>query len=76
MRLISQPIEEKAGGKGKAARPKQLRLGWEDIVLALALLIIVVSWLRGQFTPAEALAYLGFTTTGGIWGYFSGKQST
>jgi hypothetical protein len=76
MRLTRSPApSDLRGGKTPATR-WHLNLGWEDIVLALALAIIIISWLRGQYTPDQALAYLGFTTSGGIWGYMSGKESS
>ncbi|NVM55790.1 MAG: hypothetical protein HWN66_18970 [Candidatus Helarchaeota archaeon] len=54
---------------------RQLKLSWEDLILALALIVIITSWLKGIFTPEQVLAYLGFTATGGIWGYVSGSKS-
>ena len=74
MRLIKVP---KAGlMEGETPRMKrQLKLSWEDLILVLALTVIVTSWLRGIFTPEQVLAYLGFTATGGMWGYVSGSKS-
>ena len=74
MRLIKVP---KAGlMEGETQRMKrQLKLSWEDLILALALAIIIVSWLKGIFTSEQALSYLGFTSAGGMWGYVSGSKS-
>jgi hypothetical protein len=80
MRILSAPKVQTAkvpGGLSKsqpqAQAKKKIKLSWEDLVLGLAVLVIVVSWIQGVFTPDQVLAYLGFTATGGIWGYFSGK---
>jgi len=54
---------------------RQLKLSWEDLILVLALTVIITSWLKGIFTPEQVLAYLGFTATGGMWGYVSGSKS-
>jgi hypothetical protein len=74
MRLIKVP---KVGLTEAETQPleRQLKLGWEDLILALALTVIVTSWLKGIFTPEQVLAYLGFTATGGMWGYVSGSKS-
>ncbi len=76
MRLVTQEVPQEFRGKEHPPMArKKVRFGWEDIVLFLALLIILVSWVKGDFSPDRALAYLGFTATGGIWGYFSGRGS-
>ena len=74
MRLVKVP---KAGlTEAEIPRMKrQLKLSWEDLILVLALAVIVTSWLKGIFTPEQVLAYLGFTATGGMWGYVSGSKS-
>lgn len=74
MRLIKVP---KTGLTEAETQPlkRQLKLGWEDLILVLALTVIVTSWLKGIFTPEQVLAYLGFTATGGMWGYVSGSKS-
>ena len=74
MRLIKVP---KVGLMEAEARrmKRQLKLRWEDLILALALAVIIISWLKGTFTSAEVLAYLGFTSAGGMWGYVSGSKS-
>jgi hypothetical protein len=82
MRIVSIPSPVKLMGApmgGDKAAPsagakKSIKLGWEDIVIGLALLIIVVSWLQGRITPDQAISYLGFTAAGGVWGVFSGKE--
>ncbi len=59
-------------GAGKTqAGKKTLKLGWEDLILGFALVVILVSWIQGTFTPDQVLAYLGFTTAGGAWGLLS-----
>ena len=60
---------------GLIVKTKKFKLGWEDIILLIAIIIILVSWIRNEFSSEQALAYLGFTATGGIWGVFSGKYS-
>jgi len=74
MRLIKVPKV----GLTEAETPqmkRQLKLSWEDLILVLALTVIITSWLKGIFTPEQVLAYLGFTATGGMWGYVSGSKS-
>lgn len=55
---------------------RKIKLSWEDLILAVALIVIVTSWLKGTFTPEQVLAYLGFTATGGMWGYVSASKSS
>jgi hypothetical protein len=77
MRIVSIPSPVKLMGAPAASTAKEkktIKLGWEDIIIALALLIIVVSWIQGRITPDQAISYLGFTAAGGVWGAFSGKE--
>lgn len=83
MRILNVPeIKIREGLETGAVRPegrrlkRKIKLSWEDLILALALIVIVTSWLRGTFTPEQVLAYLGFTATGGMWGYVSGSKSS
>lgn len=62
-------------GAGALPAKRRLKLSWEDLILFLALTVIIVSWLKGTFTSEQALSYLGFTATGGMWGYVSGSKS-
>lgn len=82
MRILKVPdIRMPEGLEVGAVRPKaqqlkrKIKLSWEDLILALALLVIVTSWLKGAFTPEQVLAYFGFTATGGMWGYVSANKS-
>jgi hypothetical protein len=74
---IRTPQELEAGAaKPEAQRFKRkIKLSWEDLILGLALIVIITSWLKGIFTPEQVLGYLGFTTAGGMWGYVSAKES-
>jgi len=82
MRLLKVPTAEIPEGLKTGALQlktqqvkRKIRLSWEDLVLALALIVIITSWLKGTFTAEQVLAYLGFTTTGGVWGYVSASKS-
>lgn len=82
MRILKVPdIRMPEGLKTGAVRPKaeqlkrKIKVSWEDLILALALIVILTSWLRGTFTAEQVLAYLGFTATGGMWGYVSASKS-
>lgn len=82
MRILNVPEIKIPGGlETGAVKPearqlrRKIKLSWEDLILALALIVIVTSWLRGTFTPEQVLAYLGFTATGGMWGYVSASKS-
>ncbi len=55
---------------------RKINLSWEDVILALILIIIVAGLITKELTIAEALAYLGVTTSGGVWGYVSGSKSS
>lgn len=58
-----------------AQQKSRISLSWEDVILGIALSVILISWITGAFTPEQVLAYLGFTATGGVWGYVSGSES-
>lgn len=59
----------------RVAKPKRkIKLGWEDLILGLALIIIVTGWLKKELNIDQVLAYLGFGASGGIWGFISGKN--
>lgn len=82
MRLLNVPIGEIPEGlKTGAVQLKtqqvkrKIRLSWEDLILAIALIVIITSWIKGTFTAEQVLAYLGFTATGGAWGYVSASKS-
>ena len=82
MRLLKVPnVEIPEGLKTgtlqlKAQQVKRkIKLSWEDLILALALIVITTSWIKGTFTAEQVLAYLGFTATGGVWGYVSASKS-
>ena len=53
----------------------KVRFGWEDIILAVALVIIVVTWIKGDMDAQAALIALFGTGMGGAWGVVSGKAS-
>jgi hypothetical protein len=73
VRDVSKPKLQTKAPKPQVQAKKKIKLSWEDVILGIALLVIIVSWITGAFGPDQVLAYLGFTATGGIWGYFSGK---
>lgn len=80
MRIFPAPAAPKQKAMTTAEAPAQkpkskIKLSWEDIILGIAILVIIISWITGSFTPEQVLAYLGFTATGGVWGYVSGSGS-
>lgn len=80
MRLVKVPEETgrtEAEMETGAVRPlkRKIKLSWEDVILALILIIIIAGLITKELSIAEALAYLGVTTSGGVWGYVSGSKS-
>lgn len=48
-------------------------LGWEDVIVLLAIIVIFVSWVQGAMTYQEVLVALFGTGAGGAWGFTTGK---
>lgn len=58
----------------KADRPTyKIRLGVEDLLPVVILVLLVLGYFRHELTFKEMLAYFGLTTGGGLWGLVSGK---
>ncbi len=81
MRIISVPgpvAVMRAPGGAEAGKPVaekiKIRLGWEDILVATAFIVIVVSWMQGVYGPDQVLSHLGFAGAGGVWGYVTGVK--
>jgi hypothetical protein len=51
-----------------------VKFGWEDVILALALLIIFVSWAQGSMDSQGALVALLGTGAGGAWGHVAARS--
>lgn len=79
--VMSEQITEEDVVKGLAGtgtpgqdRPTyKIRLGVEDLLPAVILLLLVVGYVRQELTFKEMLGYIGLTTGGGLWGLVSGK---
>jgi hypothetical protein len=68
-----QTLGAPAPGGSMSKTKRKIKLSWEDLILAISLIVIIVSWIQGIFTADQVLAYLGFTATGGVWGYMTGS---
>jgi hypothetical protein len=55
---------------------KAVKLGFEDLILAMVMIVLVVGYVRGQLTIQEFLTYLGVTGAGGLWGMLGGTSSS
>jgi len=80
LRIVRKPGKVMvAAAPGKApTTPETVRtaeFGKEDFILALILAILLIGWGTGQLTIQQLLAYLGVTTTGGVWGLIGGASS-
>ena len=80
MRIVRKTSKAAAAavpGKGPAPSEggKTVELGKEDIILALIIAILLIGWGTGQLNIQQLLAYLGVTTTGGVWGLIGGASS-
>lgn len=53
-----------------------MEFGKEDLLLLLIIVILLAGYIRGQLTIQELLAYLGVSTTGGVWGLIGGVSSS
>jgi len=54
---------------------RTVEFGKEDLLLALVIAILLIGWANGQLTIQQVLAYLGVSTTGGVWGLIGGASS-
>jgi hypothetical protein len=72
-------VTEKGLVPGQAPTPsdgtKTVEFGKEDLILALIIAILLIGWATGQITIQQLLAYLGVSTTGGVWGLIGGASS-
>lgn len=55
---------------------KTVKLGIEDLILAIVMIVLAVGYVRGQLTIQEFLTYLGVTGAGGLWGMLGGTSSS
>jgi len=76
LKILEEEIQSKKQvSQGRLFTIGKVRFGWEDIILAVALMIIVVTWLKGDMDAQAALIALFGTGMGGAWGMVSGKAS-
>lgn len=54
----------------------KIRLGLEDLLPLVMLVLLLAGYLLKELTFKELLAYLGVSTGGGLWGLISGKVQT
>jgi hypothetical protein len=90
MRIVKKPsppaeAPAKALAAGGAPAPApvstsnfdtSVKLGFEDLLVAMVIIIVLAAWAAGQLTIQQVLSYLGVSTTGGVWGLLSGKSSS
>ena len=62
--------------RGSPPDGKTVEFGKEDIILAIIIGLLILAYAQGQLTIQEVLAYLGVTTSGGVWGLIGGASST
>jgi hypothetical protein len=78
-KLPKTPVREIAGSTQPSgetgAGTKTVQLGIEDALLVLVVAILLYGWGTKQLTIEQLLAYLGVSTTGGIWGLIGGASS-
>jgi hypothetical protein len=72
--LLQTFIEQKRPVPPEAART--VEFGKEDLLLLLVVAILLIGYARGQLSIQELLAYLGVSTTGGVWGLIGGAASS
>jgi hypothetical protein len=79
LRIVRRPAKIAAAISGQPPAPSEasrtVEFGKEDIVFALIVGILVAGWVTGQLTIEQLLAYLGVSTTGGVWGLIGGFSS-
>jgi hypothetical protein len=72
MRIVKkEELKGHNGEKGSTARP-----GYEDLILALIVIVLIVGYARGQLTIQDFLTYLGVSGAGGLWGMLGGTLSS
>jgi hypothetical protein len=54
---------------------KNVAFGREDLLLVFVVALILAGLLLGKITFDQALAYIGVSTSGGVWGLISGRAS-
>jgi hypothetical protein len=64
------------GGPQPTTPPKKnVTFGREDLLLVFVVALILSGLLLGKVTFDQALAYIGVSTSGGVWGLISGRAS-
>lgn len=79
MRVVVERKEETVT-RGGAQVPQQtetrtVQFGKEDLLLVFIVALILVGLALGKLTWESALAYIGVSTSGGVWGLLSGTAS-
>lgn len=54
---------------------RNVKFGKEDVLLVFVVALILVGLGIGKLTFEQALAYIGISTSGGVWGLLSGNAS-
>lgn len=79
LRIVRKPTKVAAaalsGQTPSAEGPRSVEIGKEDFILVLIVAILLIGWATGQLTIQQLLAYLGVSTTGGLWGLIGGVSS-
>ncbi len=60
-----------AGGETK----RKVTVGKEDWILLLVVVLILVGLYLDKLNFEQALAYIGVSTSGGVWGLLSGNAT-
>jgi hypothetical protein len=75
---IPAPAQEReavAGQEAAATEKRSVTYGKEDLILVFGVALILFGLWFGKLTFEQALAYIGVSTSGGVWGLLSGNAS-
>jgi len=64
------PAAPALGGKRK------VEPGWEDLIVLVVIVLVVIGYAKGQLTIQDVLSYIGVSGAGGIWGMLGGSSSS
>jgi hypothetical protein len=78
MRIVveKKTVPAKAAGlPAEETVSRNVKFGKEDLLLVFIVALILVGLGLGKLTFEQALAYVGVSTSGGVWGLLSGSAS-
>ena len=79
MRIVVEKKASAVKGLGLTAPEvtisRKVAFGREDLVLVFMVALILVGLAMGKLAFDQALAFIGVSTSGGVWGLLSGNAS-